>query len=170
MRMMNGVQAKTTIALILLLLLLSACGFHLRGGVELPPVLQVTYIQSKEPFAGISPPLRDTLQSAGAQVTEEANQATGVIRIVSERSERRVLSVGSAGRASEYELFEEVVFSLSDAQGKVLIEPQAVRTIRDLVFDENQVLGKVSEAEDLREEMRRSIAKQIIMRIYAGTR
>jgi LPS-assembly lipoprotein len=93
-----------------------------------------------------------------------------VVMVLNERSQRRVLSVGSAGRASEYELFEEVSFALEDPQGNVLLEPQTLRMTRDLVFDDTQLLGKVGEAEVIRRQMQRDLARQIITRIKVGMR
>lgn len=150
--------------------LLSACGFHLRGAVELPPELQETYLQSGNPYTGMARALRNELQAAGATIMESSEQATAILTVVGERSENRILSVGSTGKATEYELFEEVVFSVSDVEGNVLIEPQTLRMIRALVFDENELLGKIREAEQIHIEMRRSLARQIITRIGAGFR
>jgi LPS-assembly lipoprotein len=101
---------------------------------------------------------------------ESSEQAAAVLHIIREISENRILSVGSTGKASEYELFNEVVFSLSDAEGKVLIKPQTLRMTRDLVFDETELLGKISEAEGIHRQMRRNMARQIIIRIGAGLR
>ncbi len=162
---------STRLVVVLALLgLLSACGFHLRAGVELPPQLETTYLESKDRFSGIAAELRIELQSAGADLTDDKDDATGVVKIFKERSQRRVLSVGSAGRASEYELFEEVSFALEDPQGAVLLEPQTLRMTRDLVFDDTQLLGKVSEAEVIRRQMQRDLARQIITRIEVGMR
>ena len=147
---------------------LSACGFHLRGDVELPPVLQDTCIESRDPYTGIARPLRNQLERSGVTVLETPEQASAVLKIVSERSENRVLSVGSSGKATEYELFNEVVFSLRDAAGKVLLKPQTVRMTRDLVFDETELLGKLSEADSIHREMLDSIARQILTRIQVG--
>jgi LPS-assembly lipoprotein len=152
------------------LVLLTACGFHLRAGVELPAVLENTYLQSQSLYSGIATELRLELQSAGADLTDQRDQATGVVNILNERSQQRVLSVGSAGRASEYELFEEVSFALEDPQGNVLLEPQTLRMTRDLVFDDTQLLGKVGEAEVIRRQMQRDLARQIITRITVGMR
>jgi LPS-assembly lipoprotein len=152
------------------LVLLPGCGFHLRDGVELPAVLETTYLQSKALYSGIATELRLELTSAGADLTDQRDAATGVVNILNERSQRRVLSVGSAGRASEYELFEEVSFVLEDPQGNVLLEPQTLRMTRDLVFDDTQLLGKVSEAEVIRRQMQRDLARQIITRITVGMR
>jgi len=167
MRMNRSVHA-TGIAL--LLALLPACGFHLRGDVELPSALQETYLESKNPYTGMARALRVELETAGGRIVESREQASAVLRIVREISENRILSVGSTGKASEYELFDEVVFSLSDAEDKVLIKPQSLRMTRDLVFDETQLLGKISEAEAIHTQMRRNMARQIIIRIGAGLR
>lgn len=167
---MHQVSFKSVFIIGLALLLLSACGFKLRGSVELPPVLQDTYIESNNPFTGMARSLRSELEVAGANVLEDKEAATAILVIHNERSENRVLSVGSSGRATEYELFDEVGFSLQDADGKSLVAPQTLRQTRDLVFDENELLGKVSEAEGIHRQMRASLARQIIMRISASVR
>lgn len=153
-----------------LLGLLPACGFHLRGGVELPAVLESTYLQSRDRYSGMAAELRIELQAAGAELTEQRDDATGVVNILEERSQRRVLSVGSAGRASEFELFEEVRFAVEDPEGNVLLQPQTLKMTRDLVFDDTQLLGKVSEAEVIRRQMQRDLARQILTRIEVGMR
>jgi LPS-assembly lipoprotein len=163
-------QSFLIAAIVLLLTLLPGCGFHLRGDVELPPALQETYLESKNPYTGMARALRVELEAAGGRVMESGEHASAVLHIVREISENRVLSVGSTGKASEYELFDEVVFSLSDAEGKVLIKPQSLRMTRDLVFDETELLGKISEAEGIHRQMRRNMARQIIIRIGAGLR
>jgi len=161
------VSSATAIAVIVSVLL-SACGFQLRGSVELPPVLSVTLLQSNDPWEGTAAALRIELESAGARITTQTDDATAVLKLIGERSQRRVLSVGSGGKASEYELFEEVSFTLQDNEGRELLKKQTLQMTRDLTFDENQLLGKVSEADELREQMRRSLARQIITRIRAG--
>ena len=59
-------------AIALLLTLLSACGFHLRGDVELPPALQETYLESKNPYTGMARALRVELEAAGGRVMESS--------------------------------------------------------------------------------------------------
>ncbi len=153
--------------MLLSLMVLSACGFRLRGDVELPAQLQQTYIESNSPFTGMARSLRNELEASGARVVDSREQATAVLRITDEQSENRILSVGSTGKASEYELYDAVTFQLTDREGQVLVKAQNLRMIRDLVFDENELLGKVSEAEQLHVQMRSSLARQILTRINA---
>ena len=153
--------------LLVLLTALNACGFRLRGPVELPTVLQDVYIESKDPYSGMARALRTQLQRAGANVLQSPEQASAILKVVRERSENRVLSVGSTGKATEYELFDEVVFSLSGPGGKELMRSETLRLTRDLVFDQNELLGKLSEAESIHRQMRETLARQILMRIQA---
>jgi len=163
-------KPKSLAIVVSLAVVLSACGFRLRGPVELPDALQDTYIQSQNPFTGMARALRTQIERAGAHVVEDKSQASAVLTVMRERSENRVLSVGTSGKATEYELFDEVVFSLSDVKGKSLVRPQTLRTTRDLVFDENELLGKLSEADSIHRQMRENLARQVLMRIRAAMR
>jgi len=160
-------QYRNTIVILLLLTMSSGCGFKLRGSVDMPPLLQETYLESKNPFTGMARALRVELESAGARIVESSEQASAVLKVVKEKSQNRILSVGSTGKASEYELLEEITFELTDRNGKILVRQQSLRMVRDLVFDETELLGKVSESEQLHVQMRRSLARQIITRINA---
>jgi len=166
----NGILGRLTLlgTLLCLVIGLNACGFRLRGEVELPGALQDTYIESKDPYSGMARALRTQLERSGANVLDNRDQASAILNVVSERSENRVLSVGSTGKATEYELFDEVVFSLGDATGKLLVGAQTLRLTRDLVFDQNELLGKLSEAESIHKQMREALARQILMRIQAA--
>ena len=75
--------------LLALLATVSACGFHLRGGVALAPVLEDTYLKSNDPYSGISAALRSELQAAGARLVSDAQQASAVINVRGSRSLRR---------------------------------------------------------------------------------
>lgn len=154
----------------LLLLLLSACGFHMRGAVDLPAVMQSTYIESQFPFDDMTRIIKQELRASKVNVVPQQEAATAVLKLISHRSSRRVLSVGSSGRATEYELFEEITFALQGAQGKDYVLPQTLHMTRDFVFDESQLLGKVEEAEDIHEQLQHALARRILTRIQVRLR
>lgn len=150
------------------LLLTAACGFHLRGNVDLPPIMKSTYIDAKFPFAEMTRVIDSELRSAGATVVTDADAATAVLRLIAHRSDRRILSVGSSGKATEYELFEEISFSVQDAEGRILLQPQTLRLTQDFVFDETQLLGKVEEAQAIHRQMQHALARRMMTRIQIG--
>ena len=154
---------------LLLLLSLTACGFHLRGSVQLPPELATMSVQDARPATDIAPALRNALKSAGTQISESAPM---VLQLMAEQYGKRVLSVDSAGRAQEYGLSYTVRFSLKsvDTDGKnesVWLPEQTVTQTRDLRFDAAAVLGTESEEAKLKAEMRQDAVLQILRRLQA---
>jgi len=162
-------------ALVLLLfplaisLLLSGCGFHLRGAVELPEMMQKTYI-SGGGGSDLYYAVENALLNAGAKVVGSASSATALLTLHSQRFDRRVVSVDTQGRAAEYELLLQVVFSLKERSGRVIADNETVRVIRDFTFDPDNVLAKDDEEAALRREMSRYAVAQMIRRVEALAR
>lgn len=156
-----------TLPLLLSLLLLAACGFHLRGSVQLPPELAVISVVDAKPATDIAPTLRRSLTSAGVEVSDAASM---VLQLTAERYGKRVLSVDSSGRAQEYGLSYSVRFLLKkvDAEGgkaAIWLAEESVSLTRDLRFDATAVLGAEGEENQLNAEMRRDAVLQILRRL-----
>lgn len=162
-------------ALVLLLfpltisLLLSGCGFHLRGAVELPAVMERTYVAGGA-GSDLYYELENALLAAGAEVVDSADSATGVLTLQRQRIDRRVLSVDTQGRAAEYELALQVAFSLRDSAGKLIADNERVSIVRDYSFDPDNVLSKSDEEEALRKEMYRLAVAQMMRRVQSLAR
>lgn len=109
--------------------------------------------------------LESALLAAGSQIVDKAEAATAVLSIHRERYGRRVLSVDSAGRASEYELSLRVVFSLSGSDGEMLARQDEVSLLRDYRFDPDNVLASGDQEAILQTEMRRYAVRQILNRL-----
>ncbi|MCF6337937.1 MAG: LPS assembly lipoprotein LptE [Gammaproteobacteria bacterium] len=164
-------QMRYLLALILLISL-TACGFHLRGSVQLPPELTEMALQDASPATDILPELRRALKNENIRLSETAPL---VLQLKSERYGKRVLSVDSSGRAQEYGLSYTVRFLLKREamQGEndaVWLTEQAVTESRDLRFDANAVLGTASEEALLKTEMRRDAVLQILRRLQKAKR
>lgn len=150
--------------LLALALLLHGCGFHLRGAVEFPAAMQKTYIDGNIGSAVVRD-LRLNLEASGAQIVDSPQAAGAVLHILSERFDRRVLSVRSNAQVSEYELIYDVRFSVIRTDGVPLLAPQSVNVVRDYRYDPNQVLGASSEESVLQQEMQRDVSQLILRRL-----
>ena len=142
--------------LIPILLLLTACGFHLRGSVQLPPELSEMAVLDAKPATDIAPKLRRGLKITGVQINDVAAM---VLQLTSEQYGKRVVSVDTSGRAQEYGLSYTVRFLLKriGAEGEkaaVWLAEDSVSLTRDLRFDETAVLGTEDEERRLNAEMR----------------
>lgn len=142
-------------------LALSACGFHLRGQVQLPQDMQPVYINPKSISNDIVVELRNVLRTAGITLTSDATKANLVVNLFDDDNERRTLAVGSGTRAAEYQLFESVHYEVRAKQGKTLIGPRRLVEQRVLANNPNEVVSTDSERQLLRQEMRQRLAQKI---------
>jgi LPS-assembly lipoprotein len=149
-----------------LAMVLQACGFKPRGAVELPPVMDNTFIGGV-PFDPMVIALRDAFENAGVVVVERKAEATAVLRLLQNSFDRRTLSVDANGKVVEYALQFRVRFDVVDPQDQEVVRPQTVELTRGYLNPDTEVLGKSLEEESLQDEMRRDLARSILRRIQA---
>lgn len=151
----------------LMVLSLSACGFHLRGDVQLAPQLSKIHIQGSDPYDSLVRDLKRALTSAGAAVVEDPQAATAILQILKNSGTRRVLSVRSTGKVQEYELYQTFEFRVRDVAGTELLAAQRLEMTREYLFDADDVLSKSTEEEALRRDMRRDLVRLAMLRLEA---
>lgn len=150
-------------------LLLSGCGFHLRGALPLPEVMERTYVAGGD-GSELYYEMENALLNAGAEVVASTEEASAVLTLHSQRLARRVLSVDTEGRAAEYELALLVLFSLREQTGRVLADRQRISVVRDFSFDPDNVLAKDDEEAVLRREMIRFAVAQMMRQAQSLSR
>ena len=154
----------------LLALALSACGFHLRNALKLPPDIGPVKVVSPDPYSPLAESLADALQRMGAKPVDPAATDVAVLRIRSERWGNLPISIDEFGRAQEYSLRYAVIFDLVDGQGRAVIPTQAVELSRDYISSPTQLIGSESEREILSGELRREMSGAILRRVDAASR
>lgn len=154
------------LALLSLVLLMSSCGFHLRGVSQLPTELAPLLIQGDSGSLLVAS-LNQQLKSGDIAITEVASEANYRLIIGEQRSDRRTLSLGSDNRAAEYQLVESVSFELRDRQGNVVIGPRDISERRILSNDPNNTVSKSNEEALLRREMQRALAVKLLRQLAA---
>jgi LPS-assembly lipoprotein len=145
-------------------LLLTACGFHLRTW-ELEGNVQTAKITSnlRNPVAD---PLGRALESAGVEVVGTGS-ADITIELISDRSGRRAVSVTDQARAAEYQTTLTVVYALHDANGNSLAEPRSIQASRIFTVDRDNIVGSSEEQALLQREMVDDLVQQIIRGVNA---
>ena len=167
----RSVMALRYPLVIVALLLLTACGFHLRGYKE-AVTLQASSIYLQTADSGdIAQAVRAQLKAGNTRLTDTAEAAQYVLSLGRQKLERRVLSVSATtGKAEEYQLILSVLISITGPDGESLLSDQIIRVSRDYTFDEDAVLGKSSEEEVLLGDLANQAADQILSRLDAVTR
>lgn len=160
--------------LVLALVFLAGCGFHLRNRIALPSDLgPVRVVGASTSYSALVTSLSRGLQAAGATLaappgedaatSEDAQVAT--LRIMSERWGDLPIAIDQFGRSQEYTLRYAVVFAFKRADGTDLVPQQVVELSRDYVSQPDNATGTTTEREVLADELRREMAASILRRI-----
>lgn len=162
------------VLLVILSVTLSACGFQLRGAFQLPDEMSLVFLSASNRHSELLQDLRRTLKANGSVLIDDATKATAKLKITSEKQTQRVVSVDNKGRASEYELKFEVVYSLNTVNEseltRIRIKDRKITLIRDYLYDSLAVLGTSREKGVLIRDMQRDAARLIMLQIQAAYR
>ncbi|MGD2137080.1 MAG: hypothetical protein PVJ66_01150 [Gammaproteobacteria bacterium] len=154
----------------LLLVATTGCGFHLRGSTALPPEMSVVYITGTAPWNSLVKDFTEALVVHAARVTRERAAATAVLSISSNETEQRLLSVNTAGKVLEYELRQTIIFSVTTADNRSLVEDQRVSLSRDYLYNNSDILGKEREKKVVLRTLQKNLVNLAMLRIAAAAR
>ena len=154
------------IAGLVLAMLLSSCGFQLRGQSTLP--FDTLFI------AGATPMLVDLKRNvaAGSQtkIVAQATGADAILDIALEAREKVILSLDTAGRVREYQLRYRVGFRVHDGKGQNWISTSEIALTRDISFNDAQIIAKENEEALLYRDMQTDMVQQIVRRLTRAQR
>ena len=156
---------------LLLLLLVTGCGFSLRSSQQLTSQLPVLRLNLQQPGSDLSAQVQRGLRSAGVQV-ELSDLATvngaPVLSMDAERFESRPVTVNPRAQAAQYSMQISVTISLN-GPGGVILEPDTL-VVERLFFENIETIsGNLEEMEVIRTEMRRELVDQLMRRLSAVT-
>jgi LPS-assembly lipoprotein len=154
------------ITIALLVLTLSACGFHLRG--QATYTFNTIYVN-----ASGSPPMGNALRQAlddtgSAKVTDDPAKAQVILDIPSVVDDKEVLSLSQSGAVREYQLVKVVSFRVHDADGNDWLPAGQVVVRRAYTFNETEVLARDAQEQRLLREMTQVVVQQLVRRLQAA--
>jgi LPS-assembly lipoprotein len=157
-------MAIRRLIIVWLILLVSSCGFHLRGTVLLPENMTATYVDAPANSL-LRYELEGMLTTAGGTVASERGENIALLMLHSEKISSRVLMVDTQGRATRQSYTLLVYYSMLDGTERVVADNDLVRITRDLSVDPDNVLARSDDEARLYDEMRRLAAQQILRRL-----
>jgi len=155
----------TSLIVLLLSLLLGACGFHMRGQNNFALPFQKLYVQSANEFAPFINELKIAIGASDVQITESPDQAQLTLQIVSEVTDKQILSLSAAGRVLEYRLQYRISLRAYDQKQQEWLAPQEITLRRDYSYDDTQVIAKQQEEALLYKNMRGDAVQQVLRRL-----
>lgn len=145
-----------------IMLSLSACGFHLRGESKLHTSFSTLSIEGREGQA-FRQILVGKLEKSGVEIDSSAPYT---ILLLDEESERRVSAYSTRAKSAGFELKRTITFKIIGPSQKVEeVKETEMFSRRHLLFREDQVVGKQDEEVLLWQEMDQELAERIIRKL-----
>ena len=159
--------AGATTLTIALAMLVSACGFQLRG---VPNFAFTSIHVAAAETSPLAVELKRNIASSGnVRVVETTTAATAqvVLEVLTDQREKVVVGLNASGQVREFQLRTRLKFKLRTPAGKVLIPETELLQQRDISFNESAALSKESEEGLLYRNMQGDLVRQLMRRLAA---
>lgn len=162
-RFLNRLIGFTLIAI-----LVSGCGFKLRGAIDIPESSRlVTLILKSGTSAPFEQALKRTIKQQGITIQEKAPYQLSIRQV---KENRRSITLDSKANVDEYELLLLVDFEVLNSAGESISGPLVARTERIYDYNADAATASYSLEKEIRSEMWQSISERIIRQYVAQTR
>ena len=148
---------------LLIITVLTACGFHLRGPSQIP---------FNSIFLGgntlvISKELKNSLIISKVEILPSAENAELQLELIGEENEKRILSLGGEGTVNEFELYYRVHYRTKLAGQPTWSTINTVEARRDFTYSDANLLAKQNEEKKLNQGMQTFVVNGIMRRLSA---
>ena len=161
---MKNINAiSRTLWISLLIIVLTGCGFHLRGALPTLTMDNPIYIAGVDKNSDLYRELARQLRGAKSVVTETRSLAKSVLTISEYRSRERQLTLNSSNQAVEYELEESFNFSVQTS--RTTVESRPLKVTRTFGRTDTETLAREREEREVRINMRHDLVNQLMYQL-----
>ncbi|MGE3920895.1 MAG: LPS assembly lipoprotein LptE [Gammaproteobacteria bacterium] len=158
---------KIYFSCLFILLTCTACGFHLRGSLQLPQQVHSVYIESEKLYDPFVMQLNNELKSRKVIVVKSPKEAQITIHVLQIIFTQALRGISANTQVRTYSLAYSVLIAIKDRNGKILYGPQFVSTTAPYMTSDAQLLGDIQVKDLLRKQMQHELISQIFQHIYA---
>ncbi|WP_160108308.1 LPS assembly lipoprotein LptE [Pseudomonas izuensis] len=148
-----------------LAVLLSACGFQLRGTGTTELAIKEIDLSARNAYGETVTQLRQVLDSSGVKVYSGAPYK---LVLTDEQETQRILSYAGAGRTGEYQMNTVLNYSIL-SHGNLTLMADKLEVGKVFIHDGNNLVGSDQEAADARREMHRELVQRMMLRLQQIT-
>jgi len=149
-----------------MLLMITSCGFHLRGMTEIS--FKTISLEGKE--LSFTKNLKKTLASNKVAIILPTENPELRIELLSEESEKRILSLSGQGLVREFEIFYRVRYRIKTIDNETWSQENIIETRRDFTFSDSNLIGKEEEERQLNESMRNEAITNLFNQIQLSNK
>ncbi|RON34755.1 LPS assembly lipoprotein LptE [Pseudomonas brassicacearum] len=156
---------KRNLLVVGLAVLLSACGFQLRGTGTTELAIKELDLSARNAYGETVTQLRQVLESSGVKVYTGAPYK---LVLTDEQESQRILSYAGAGRTGEYQVTTVLNYDIRGGRDLSLLSDK-LEVQKVFMHDGNNLVGSDQEANDARKDTRRELVQRMMLRLQQLT-
>jgi len=154
------------LAIAVLALVTTACGFHMRGQATLP--FETLYVAIPDTSLMGTELKRNIIAGTRTKLVNDPALAQATLSASAEERSKTILSFDTSGRVREFQLRYRVSFRVYDARGRDYLPQSEIRLTRDISFNDSLVLAQEQGELLLFRDMQSDMVQQILRRLSAA--
>ncbi len=133
---------KTTLfgLCVLCMLGLTACGFKLRGKMNLPPQLHTLYLQTKTSYSEFTRQLSATLRFSDVNLADSPDKTPVILNISNESLTTSQINIASTQQLRNYTATFSVTYGIQDSRNRFVFGPKTIRNHQTITLLPNEML------------------------------
>ncbi len=155
---------KQQFLILIIVILLTACGFKLRGQAAALP-FKTMYVAAPDGHTIGIEMERMIKATPTTRLVNSTAEAEATLDIISATNERAILSLSGGGRVRDFNLIYRVNYRVLDNKGFEIVPNTEISLTRILPFLDAQILAKESEERLLAKDMQSDAIQQILWRL-----
>lgn len=148
-----------------LAVLLSACGFQLRGTGTQELTIKELDLSARDAYGTTIKMLQQQLENSGVRVHAGAPYK---LVLLSEENAQRTLSYTGGGSSAEYEISTTLKYEILTHDNLHLLDDK-LEVQKVILHDGNNITGSDQESSETRKEMRRDLIQRMLIRLQLLT-
>lgn len=150
-------------------LALPACGFHLRQSAALPASMQHMHL-TVNGGGDLQRNLARALEDSGVTLEDDGGPGIAELKIPVAQFGTDMASISGGARVTEYTVNYQVRFEVDDSNGQALVPQQRIDMSRDYSYDAANTIGTEAQVEEIRRSLNDDMVQAILFRLQAAGR
>jgi LPS-assembly lipoprotein len=160
----NLSSSSRVVTTLLILTIITGCGFHLRGAVQFPTWLHSVYITPDDPYEPLQRNIHRIFENNKITIVTEINKETAVQELTTPTFTESILALNANGQPQRFRLAITVQYKLT-YDNKVLCPTTVIQRTRDFTISPMQILSSENERRLIKDELLQEVTSQLLRQL-----
>lgn len=160
-----SVSIRKLTVVLLLSVSLTACGFHPRHSMPLPPDFKAVAVTSGNPYGALTQQVSQILTSMQVDVLPEPKDAPFTLSLFGESIYNHMFSQSASSLTKQYTLTYSISYQLQASDGTIIYGPKYITAFRNYMVNERQILSTTTEQQILSTDLQHDLVYQLMTQL-----